>query len=321
MPDDDRIGIKGNMLSISAKEVEELFKAVVKDVSALIRKQLNTAAEPGRQPRGILLVGGFGQSAYLYDSIKKTFVDSTISRSVKRTHGQMTSPSPPRSTALAVLKPVAAWTAVVRGAALSGMSGIDVASSRKARRHYGVLCRCRLDPKKHSESNKVWDEVEAELKAENQLPCFIQKSDEIRPQEVVLESLYYTDVDNSSSRDIVIYCCDDATAPSERIGHDPRIYEICSIPIEFTDIPEKAFKQRQNRVGKWYSALTHKLGIRVGSGELRFDFRVKNRVYGYVDARFESAVLPIHQDTSSAASRGAIGYAISALSVRDMCRY
>jgi molecular chaperone DnaK (HSP70) len=104
---------------------KEVFAPIVNDVIDLVREQIRMVRERARTTGGnvtaVLLVGGFGSSEYLKNRIK-----ASIDR------------------AIIVQQPANGWTAVVRGAAMIGLSranselGRVHVSERVARKHYGT---------------------------------------------------------------------------------------------------------------------------------------------------------------------------------------
>lgn len=92
-----------------------------------------------------MLVGGFGQSNYLYNRLKAHFNSAPPPYSERPTnHG-----------IVEVMQPVYAWTAVVRGAVLRGLEGSMVVS-RRSRWHYGTSYATVFDEDKHPISDRYW---------------------------------------------------------------------------------------------------------------------------------------------------------------------
>jgi len=100
---------------------KEVFAPVVSDVVDLVREQISMVRAKSGEVTAVLLVGGFGASEYLKNRIQ-TAIGPTIR----------------------VQQPADGWTAVVRGAAMIGLSRADSeletvhVSERVARKHYGT---------------------------------------------------------------------------------------------------------------------------------------------------------------------------------------
>jgi hypothetical protein len=103
---------------------------------------------------GIVLVGGFGQSDYLYRRLKTHFTSAAPPPYSERpTHANASATQ--ENVSIEVMQPVYAWTAVVRGAVLRGLEG-NMVISRKSRMHYGTSYATVYDEEKHSVSERYW---------------------------------------------------------------------------------------------------------------------------------------------------------------------
>lgn len=135
---------------MTADQIKDIFEPVVREVCDLVQGQVDNLRAKGGVVSGIVLVGGFGQSNYLYRRLKAHFVtaDPPPPYSERPTHANA-------STSIEVMQPVYAWTAVVRGAVLRGLEG-NMVISRKSRMHYGTSYATVYDEEKHSVSERYW---------------------------------------------------------------------------------------------------------------------------------------------------------------------
>lgn len=124
-------GIKRQRLTIPTDKVKSLFEPVISTILTLLMSQLRHTT----RAKAVILVGGFGQSPYLRNCIKKV-VPETVP----------------------VLQPANGWTAVVRGALIKSLnemnpdtSRISIAS-RVSRKAYGVIVGVVYDPAVHRKS-------------------------------------------------------------------------------------------------------------------------------------------------------------------------
>lgn len=98
--------------------MNNIFEPVVGKIIKLVKGQILAT---NKKVNAVLLVGGFGQNNYLKERLR-----SSLGKSI------------------AVLQPPNAWTAVVRGAVMVGLTraNSNLAAvglvSRAARKHYGV---------------------------------------------------------------------------------------------------------------------------------------------------------------------------------------
>jgi len=142
---------------LTATEVKDIFEPVVKEVCDLVQGQVETLRRKGGVVSGIILVGGFGQSDYLYRRLKNHFTSAAPPPYTERpTHAALLSATATgEAGSIEVMQPVYAWTAVVRGAVLRGLEG-NMVISRKARMHYGTSYATVFDEEKHSVSERYW---------------------------------------------------------------------------------------------------------------------------------------------------------------------
>lgn len=148
-------GVYGGNFEISRAEMKGLFDPVVEQVITLIRGQVVAASTSTSQINTILLVGGFGESEYLYKCVQ----------------------SWAKSYNIEVLQPRDAATAVVQGAIIKGLepkTGLERTQvTRRARRSYGVPTKEVFVSGKHIESDAEWDPISRQKLALNQVKWFI----------------------------------------------------------------------------------------------------------------------------------------------------
>lgn len=73
--DDEFAGVEDGFLSISRAEMREIFDPVVNEVLKLVQQQITSVEACGRKVSAVLLVGGFGASAYLNVKLKSVVCD------------------------------------------------------------------------------------------------------------------------------------------------------------------------------------------------------------------------------------------------------
>ena len=158
LPDDEDAGLDSGFLVLSAEQIKEIFDPVVKEVCDLVSGQVDNLRAKGGIVSGIVLVGGFGQSYYLYRHLKKRFTSlAPPPYTLRPTHATSGAAGTPggEDGSIEVMQPVYAWTAVVRGAVLRGLEG-NMVISRKSRMHYGTSYATVYDEEKHAVSERYW---------------------------------------------------------------------------------------------------------------------------------------------------------------------
>ena len=173
LPDDEDVGLDSGFLIVTADQVKAIFEPVVRDVCELvegqvegIRRRVGTGGGGGGGGgggagggagagvvSGIVLVGGFGQSSYLYNRIKAHFNTAAPPPYTERPTQVVAEAL--HGSAVEVMQPVHAWTAVVRGAVLRGLEGSMVVS-RRSRWHYGTSYATVYDEERHPASDRYW---------------------------------------------------------------------------------------------------------------------------------------------------------------------
>ncbi|MCJ1473625.1 hypothetical protein MMC13_002276, partial [Lambiella insularis] len=125
-------GVRRGKFTMQGSDIVNVFAPVLREIIALVKGQISSTK---RDVKAVLLVGGFGQSAYLRNSLRAALGPST-----------------------AVLAPPNGWTAVVRGALMKGLADgapnltrVTV-DSRSARKHYGADSRVNYDKRIHEKS-------------------------------------------------------------------------------------------------------------------------------------------------------------------------
>lgn len=143
---------------LTADQIKDIFEPVVKEVCDLVQGQVDGLRAKGGAVSGIVLVGGFGQSEYLYRRLKQHFGSAAPPPYSERPTQAQAAAGAARQdggAAIEVMQPVYAWTAVVRGAVLRGLEGSMVVS-RKSRMHYGTPYATVYDEARHALSERYW---------------------------------------------------------------------------------------------------------------------------------------------------------------------
>ncbi|EGX50091.1 hypothetical protein AOL_s00076g442 [Orbilia oligospora ATCC 24927] len=129
VPDDEEAGIVDSELELTAKDLQALFDPVVDNVIQLIKDQVKIiqSTHSSEIAPTIFLVGGFGESQYLYKRLAEWAANQTPS--------------------LIVVNPTESWSAIMRGAIIQTLK--PAVRSRRLRQHYGFRCNLPFNPAKH----------------------------------------------------------------------------------------------------------------------------------------------------------------------------
>jgi len=308
--EDDAAGIDSGFLLLTSAEVAAIFRPVLEQIITLVEHQRVEAAKANAPAKGVIMVGGFCQSPYLYSCLKQRFADGvelppqyletpqkaiTFPSDLPPSYDQVvlysrdaTGRRPALNLPLAILQPENAWTAVVRGAVLRGLENKDIVSSRKARRHYGTVMTQHWDPLVHEERDKYWDDLTETWRANNQFVWFVKKGETMESGKAVLKDVCSDNEIRGIARTSKLYFCDADIAPTVyRAGPSQPVKRLCTVKIGNDQIPIEHYRTKRNSSGTVYYTLRGQLGFHVESGRLKFDVRVHDVVYGEVFAKFE----------------------------------
>lgn len=296
LDDNPAIGLENGFLQLRCAEVASFFRPLVDDITGLIEAQRNEAEAAGKKVKAVILVGGFGQSEFLHNCIRKRFAnlpgdDESLSSAPKKRSrrgfldlSQSHQPTP----GLEIMQSQNPWTAIIRGAVLRGIAGRDLVTSRKARKHYGCLVAPLFDPAIHREEVKYWDEIDGKFRADNQMAWFVKKGDAIKSGEAIVHGLSAKFWQRPGHHRSSLYFCEDDVPPKELSdGPFGTVNRLCTVTVDASCVPSRRWRNETNFRGMAYMRLNYDLGLQLESGRLKFDFRIGGTVYGSVQADFD----------------------------------
>ncbi|KAL8758145.1 MAG: hypothetical protein Q9184_004013 [Pyrenodesmia sp. 2 TL-2023] len=144
--------VESGNFQISREEMRELFNPIIDRIVSLIATQIKAVLVINT----ILLVGGFGESEYLYQ------------RLLSWTSGISTR----------ILQPRKATTAIVRGAVIKGLEKAGFSKTkitRRVRRWYGVIVNESFVDSKHRLEDRCLNMDTGQVLAKNQIRWFIKR--------------------------------------------------------------------------------------------------------------------------------------------------
>ncbi|KAF8253057.1 hypothetical protein K440DRAFT_274852 [Wilcoxina mikolae CBS 423.85] len=152
--DDIPNGIHDESITLKPKELNKIFSPTCLEVQQLVERQLR--GTPEKKTKAVLLVGGFGESVYLFEQLQAKFA---------------------RTKTTKILKSERAWSAVCRGATHWGLerckNGVAIIESRKSRYNYGIIRTAPVDPRDASREGPFTVETGC------QIDWLLKKGDEI----------------------------------------------------------------------------------------------------------------------------------------------
>lgn len=263
--DDPDADISDSHIVLSTVDLTEIFRPVVQSGLSLVSDQHEALIDNGKRPRGLILVGGFGRSKHLFQSLRNTY--AAIAPDFE------------------VIRPSHAWSAVAIGAVIHRLEGAQTVKSRIARRHYGILTRAYWKNGEFSEASKVWDDDEKVHYADNVIKWYVTKGQSMISGNPIAMSFYVTCPEPSESEIVTMIVSDEDEPPKEFVPTEQtRI--LCVVNANLQGIPCKSWKLRRNTDNK-YVYLHHHVGLSFGPGGLSFDVRVGQKVVGTAKADYD----------------------------------
>ncbi|PSK48683.1 Heat shock protein 12B [Elsinoe australis] len=277
--DDPAAYMSGGRMAISGNELQKLFDPSIDKALQVVADQCLEAMKIGMDPRGIILVGGFGQSPYLRSRIKDRFVKTNLPEN-----------------ALEVIAPENGQSAIVQGAVLQAISGGGTVVRRKARYSYGVPDHPVYSKKLHGANAKTFrDEVEGCDRVVDHIfwiikrgqgfvlgkPALMQYRRSVMPEDYQAA--------RSETRGLTekLYICDSDNPPSTT--SDPQVRYLGTVQVEggFRKIHKSAFNAVPADKEAQYYELPYNLRLAPELGAMRFDFEVDDEVYGEAKIDFQ----------------------------------
>ncbi|KAI4720030.1 actin-like ATPase domain-containing protein [Aureobasidium sp. EXF-10727] len=285
--DNAAAGIEFGFFTLSSAEVKEIFHPLVDSIIELVERQRNALLASGKTAKGAILVGGVGNSSYLFKCLKSRFAHEDSPPAYSQTN---TKSSPKAESRFVVLQPANAWTAVARGAVLSSIQE-KVVLSRKARRHYGLTYAPPWDASKHSIKNKYWDVFTEAYQAHNQCFWYTKKGDDLPTDLPILFPFCKVWAHKDPIPEYIenrIIVSDHALAPQEfEDSSTSKTRVLCRLNANLTKVPRHLYQDHVNSLGLRYRRLSFDIGMTVKSGCIVWDLRVNGIVHGEVEADFD----------------------------------
>ncbi|WZH48172.1 Hsp70 family heat shock protein [Fusarium acuminatum] len=282
LPDDEEAGLDSGFLVMTAEQVKDIFEPVVKEVCDLVQGQVTGLRSKGGIVSGIVLVGGFGQSDYLYRRLKSHFTSAAPPPYSERpTHANANSTE--EAGSIEVMQPVYAWTAVVRGAVLRGLEG-NMVISRKSRMHYGTSYATVYDEDKHSVSERYWSPLWERWMVSDRMQWHIAKGEALSPLAPI--AFHYTRNFRPGQSLIVtddLIACDADEPP---VAYTRDLIHVCTLTTDLNAVPRSLFTRLTTTRGVEFDNLDFTLEMRVESAGLGFELKVDGVRYGRVEAEF-----------------------------------
>ncbi|PLB48506.1 actin-like ATPase domain-containing protein [Aspergillus steynii IBT 23096] len=259
---------------VTSGDLRRIFTPVVDKIMRLVEQQITDASRETNKDiiNRIILVGGFGDSHYLRKAFRSRF---------EPRHITVTIPDNPQA-------------AIVQGAALRGLDGIQP-TSKRCRRHYGFSCSIRFRDGIDNEAHAFIDIYDGVKRTGGIISWVMAKGDQYSEGHTIRKPLKWShSVFESLVRPVKLYACDQAIAP-ERVDHNgsfdkgPDVYEVGTISLDFSDMDLNLFKPKL-REGRRVFKLKYSLKVIFGAleGVLKFESVSQGKVIGRTSIDFDT---------------------------------
>jgi hypothetical protein len=253
---------------MTGTEVSKIFEPVVQEIVTLVKGQI---ASTGKKVRAVLMVGGFGQNAYLRDTIR-----ASIDRKIE------------------VMQPPNGWTAVVRGALMKGLAQVKPATVRvkveyrTARKHYGADMGKKYDETKHVRSKAYWSGYYGELRV-RAMSWYINKGNPVTEDKAFIQ--HFTLVRKvsqgpSRTKNVSLLMCSDPDDVGAPIYRDNQVKELAQLTADLSCIPAGDITRKFGKDGIEYYVMDFQIEMTYFSAHTEYVL-VYNKVrYGSVMAEY-----------------------------------
>ncbi|TGJ87961.1 hypothetical protein E0Z10_g854 [Xylaria hypoxylon] len=262
LKDNKAKGLVKNSMTLSGQTMFRIFDPIIRDIDKLVLEQVRDVqikrleSKNRSDVKAIFLVGGFGASAYLKESI------------------QASNPK------IMVVQPKEAWSAIVKGAAMSklplGPTRPSVISTRAAK-HYGVTFHSAWDYARDKGQAKLqydyWTGDRCKL-----MRWYIEKEDELKRGEKN-SYVFSRNIEghDTEAKDFIVtdnlYECTSVSAPAHPDDN-------------LTKVPKSCFQQKFLD-GKPYSRISYNVLLEnLPSGLMKFSIEVDGQEYAAVEATY-----------------------------------
>ncbi|MCJ1373868.1 hypothetical protein MMC20_005098 [Loxospora ochrophaea] len=281
LADNPHLGIRRGKYRMTGAEVKKIFDPEVID---LVLNQIEGTKE---EVKAVLLVGGFGQNAYLRECIRGAIGEIRVMQSP---HGSVID-FLLRVTSADYIR----WTAVVRGALMKGLASISPTfakvevTSRSARKHYGTVLMSRYDGSKHKRSRRYWDRFDG-YHLVNTMEWFINKGANVKenaPFRLLRHIERPVKLGRPKKFDEAIYVStDDDNEGPPLYPDDDDVLELVALKADLSRVPENDFPQVTGADQELHFQITYAIEITHFSACTTYELNVNGINYGAVKAEY-----------------------------------
>lgn len=169
-------------LDLPGSLMVSFYQPLFENIKSKVEQLISQVKAKNESLKFIFMVGGFSESPFLKQEIKRAFETENLQ----------------------ILVPRRPQVSVVRGASLFGLNPHSI-TSRIAKKTYGINTLTTFDPERHPENKKVT--IEGEDFCEDAFDAFVRAGDSVGVEEVHNKT-YCPVRSRQTVMRIIFYCCD-----------------------------------------------------------------------------------------------------------------
>ncbi|EPS43619.1 hypothetical protein H072_2450 [Dactylellina haptotyla CBS 200.50] len=212
--DDEDEGIFDNELMFTVEDLKILFDPVVDKIIQLVDGQVEAVSRNSATVSKVFLVGGFGESQYLYDRMVRWARE--------------------RSPPLVVVNPSKSWSAMMRGAVAHSLQ--PVVEARKLRQHYGFSSDPKFEPSLHDVSRAYFCPFSQKTFASDGVKWTALMDDDIEENEEVKFSIYRSRTEQELLTPEPLRLFGSMSIDPPNTSSHKRVYSIGMVPIDLSGL-------------------------------------------------------------------------------------
>ncbi|KAK6357992.1 hypothetical protein TWF730_007346 [Orbilia blumenaviensis] len=256
--------ISDGEIELSSDDMKLLFDPVVDEIIQLVKsqaKKVKSEEEEGQETAGklstIILVGGFGESRYLYNKLEEWAQQQ----------------SPP----LKVVNPTKSWSAIARGAVLQALR--PAVRTRKLRCHYGFEMVTEFDPKYHKRKDAMLCQWSGQWVVDDNVQWAASMGDDCSEEKEFCFNVFYEVIASSDLKT----CCELRLLGSRyhdapREASSPKVFNLGLVPLDFSDLSLKTLPKKRVE-GEMNYQINCVVRMKVGSADASFSVWIDDKCY------------------------------------------
>ncbi|ERF70437.1 hypothetical protein EPUS_04715 [Endocarpon pusillum Z07020] len=268
-------GIVRGRLLMPGGQIRTDFEPIISTITSLVQVQIDISKRKG-QVKIVYLVGGFGENAWLRQSLKRVVPEGTQ-----------------------VISPTDAWTAVLRGALIIGLAEASSLStkvrvvSRAARKAYGCLIGTRFRARVHQHSRKYFDSFEGHYRI-YVMDWFVKKGYHLKENEHLsveyVQEKLVTD-GRFDEMEVTLYSFESNMSRPDK-DHALPLYQengakqLVKLTADLSSIPTSMLPIKKGADRKKYYRISFQIRVNFKPAHMTYSLWYKNTCYGTVDAEY-----------------------------------